>query len=207
MRIEHITSESVRESEKIKTLCEAFAQIHEEGVLNDLLPQLGHNFLKRLFYPGLITSSDAIVFAVIDGEKPAAFLAASLQVKQSMKQIALRSLLRTFRFGVMHLLFRPWLWGPVIKTLFITQPGNIKDAAEILMVATAASYRRQGYALQLLDALHAELYNRGVNSCLARVREDNMPARMMYMRKGYRQIGSTIFNNAQWLWLRYDISD
>jgi [ribosomal protein S18]-alanine N-acetyltransferase len=65
----------------------------------------------------------------------------------------------------------------------------IEDAAEILTVGVIPSARRHGLAVRLLEALLTEARQRGAAEAFLEVRIDNDPARSLYLREGFAELG------------------
>jgi [ribosomal protein S18]-alanine N-acetyltransferase len=63
------------------------------------------------------------------------------------------------------------------------------DEAEILSVAIAPSRRGRGLSRPLLDFHLRSLAGRGVRAVLLEVDEQNEPARRLYSRTGFREVG------------------
>jgi [ribosomal protein S18]-alanine N-acetyltransferase len=61
--------------------------------------------------------------------------------------------------------------------------------AEILSFAVAAARRRRGLGRQLLDLHLRRLVGLGVRVVFLEVAEDNAPARQLYRRAGFRDVG------------------
>lgn len=61
--------------------------------------------------------------------------------------------------------------------------------AEILALAVAPEGRRQGRGARLLAAAEAEAVRRGAEAIYLEVAESNAPARALYERAGYREVG------------------
>ena len=65
----------------------------------------------------------------------------------------------------------------------------IGDTAEILTIGTAPFAQRRGIATVLMDALLAEARRRRAREVLLEVRVDNEPAKALYARYGFAQMG------------------
>ena len=65
----------------------------------------------------------------------------------------------------------------------------VVDQAEILSLATAVAYRRQGVGRSLLAAAMAAMIERGAGSAWLEVRVSNHPARAMYQAAGFVAAG------------------
>jgi ribosomal-protein-alanine N-acetyltransferase len=65
----------------------------------------------------------------------------------------------------------------------------VAGEAEILSVAVAASRRGKGLARRLLDLHLRRLAGLGIGAVFLEVDEDNGPARSLYRRAGFREIG------------------
>jgi ribosomal-protein-alanine N-acetyltransferase len=63
------------------------------------------------------------------------------------------------------------------------------DEAEILSIAVAPSRRGKGLARQLLDLNLRRLAGLGARTVFLEVEEGNVPARRLYQRAGFRQVG------------------
>jgi ribosomal-protein-alanine N-acetyltransferase len=63
------------------------------------------------------------------------------------------------------------------------------DEAEILSVAVAATWRGRGLARALLDLHMRRLAGLGVRAMFLEVEEHNVPARRLYERAGFREVG------------------
>jgi ribosomal-protein-alanine N-acetyltransferase len=63
------------------------------------------------------------------------------------------------------------------------------DEAEILSVAVAARRRGRGVARALLDLHLRRLAGLGVRAVFLEVEESNEPARRLYRRAGFREVG------------------
>jgi [ribosomal protein S18]-alanine N-acetyltransferase len=63
------------------------------------------------------------------------------------------------------------------------------DEAEILSVAVTTRRRQRGVAGRLLDLHLRSLAGVGVNSVFLEVDEDNRPARRLYTRAGFNEVG------------------
>jgi ribosomal-protein-alanine N-acetyltransferase len=61
--------------------------------------------------------------------------------------------------------------------------------AEILSVAVAAAWRRKGLARRLLDLHLRRLAGVGARTVFLEVDENNAPARRLYARAGFREVG------------------
>jgi [ribosomal protein S18]-alanine N-acetyltransferase len=65
----------------------------------------------------------------------------------------------------------------------------VLDEAEILSTAVAAHRRGKGIARQLLDLHLRRLAGLGARTVFLEVEEGNVPARRLYQRAGFRQVG------------------
>ena len=66
---------------------------------------------------------------------------------------------------------------------------TVLDEADVMNVAVAPAYRRQGIARQLLKRLQICLADRGVRSLTLEVRVSNEAAIALYVALGYVQVG------------------
>jgi [ribosomal protein S18]-alanine N-acetyltransferase len=65
----------------------------------------------------------------------------------------------------------------------------IATDAEVLTIGVIPSARRRGVASSLLAALLDEARRRGARQVLLEVRVDNAPARRLYLREGFTELG------------------
>jgi ribosomal-protein-alanine N-acetyltransferase len=63
------------------------------------------------------------------------------------------------------------------------------DEAEILSVAVARAWRGRGLSSRLLDLHLRRLAGLGLRTVFLEVGEDNTPARRLYARAGFREVG------------------
>lgn len=63
------------------------------------------------------------------------------------------------------------------------------DEAELLRVAVAPDRRGRGVARHLVQAGLEEIARQGVGRCFLEVRRHNAPARALYRRLGFREVG------------------
>jgi [ribosomal protein S18]-alanine N-acetyltransferase len=69
---------------------------------------------------------------------------------------------------------------------------SVYEDAEVLSVAVEPSFRGQGLAGQMLDAVLIELRARGVRTAFLEVRESNRAARALYGSRGFEEIGRRV---------------
>jgi ribosomal-protein-alanine N-acetyltransferase len=65
----------------------------------------------------------------------------------------------------------------------------VRDEAEILSVAVVSSKRGKGLARRLLDLNLRRLAGLGARTVFLEVDESNVPARRLYRRAGFRDVG------------------
>ena len=65
----------------------------------------------------------------------------------------------------------------------------VMDEADVMNVAVVPDRRREGIALKLVEALVAALNEKGVHALLLEVRASNEPAKALYERQGFIQVG------------------
>jgi [ribosomal protein S18]-alanine N-acetyltransferase len=94
-------------------------------------------------------------------------------------------------------------WDPDEFAALLTHPGTlllgderafilgrvIIDEAEVLTLATHPDHRRQGLATTLLARFEQEAAAMGAARAFLEVAEDNVPARALYVGRGYVEAG------------------
>ena len=65
----------------------------------------------------------------------------------------------------------------------------VADEAEILTLVTAREERRRGHGLKLLIGFEAQAQARGARNAFLEVGSLNAPARALYEKAGYREVG------------------
>ena len=65
----------------------------------------------------------------------------------------------------------------------------VMDEADVMNVAVDPAYRREGIARKLVEALVAALNEKNVHALLLEVRSSNEPAKALYERQGFNQVG------------------
>lgn len=63
------------------------------------------------------------------------------------------------------------------------------DEAELLTIAVDARHRNRGLSRGLLDTHLGHLAGRGIRTVFLEVEENNAPARRLYERAGFREVG------------------
>lgn len=66
---------------------------------------------------------------------------------------------------------------------------SVLDEADMMNLAVHASYRRQGVAAQLVDALVKELRQKDICGLFLEVRVSNLPAISLYEKLGFTEVG------------------
>lgn len=66
---------------------------------------------------------------------------------------------------------------------------SVLGEADMMNIAVAPDYRRQGIAEELISALTAELKQRDVHCITLEVRASNLPANALYNKLGFCQVG------------------
>lgn len=66
---------------------------------------------------------------------------------------------------------------------------SVIDMADMMNVAVAEDYRRQGIGEKLVNALIGALKSRGIIALLLEVRASNLSAQKLYEKLGFRQVG------------------
>ena len=65
----------------------------------------------------------------------------------------------------------------------------VEDEAEVLNIASAPEFRRRGAGQALLSRMLSDCEARGVSAVYLEVRESNAPARGLYQKSGFCEIG------------------
>ena len=60
--------------------------------------------------------------------------------------------------------------------------------ADIEGIVVDKEFRNKGYAIELLDFAQTELKNQGIEKIFLEVRKSNLPAKSLYLKKGYKEI-------------------
>lgn len=66
---------------------------------------------------------------------------------------------------------------------------SVLDGADMMNLAVAPEYRRQGVGEQLVDKLVEHLQQKGIIALLLEVRVSNTPAIALYEKMGFEQVG------------------
>jgi len=66
---------------------------------------------------------------------------------------------------------------------------TVIDESDMMNIAVAPAYRRQGIGEKLIDALILQLTERGSHSLTLEVRASNAPAIALYDKHGFTQVG------------------
>ena len=82
-----------------------------------------------------------------------------------------------------------WLFGPRGAPIGYAIVMWLPDDVHLLNLSVAASRQRQGWGARMLSWLCSDCARRGAGSMLLEVRPSNVPARRLYDRFGFRQVG------------------
>lgn len=82
-----------------------------------------------------------------------------------------------------------WLFGPRGALIGYAVVMWLPDDVHLLNLSVAAARQRQGWGARMLTWLCADCARRGAGSMLLEVRPSNMPARRLYDRFGFQQVG------------------
>ena len=66
---------------------------------------------------------------------------------------------------------------------------TVMDEADVMNIAVSAEYRRMGIAQELVERLVSSLSQRGVHSLTLEVRASNEPAKALYSKLNFQQVG------------------
>jgi ribosomal protein S18 acetylase RimI-like enzyme len=207
MKMHIVTARDFRENTQLNEMCGTLARLHLAGSPDDLMSRIGESFLKDLFYRGVMVSPGCVLVVAVDKETVVGFLAATLNMRSSLRQIAMSRPFKSLWYGFRYVFLKPKLWKPFIDALHIGIPSGTDSGAEILMVMTSTAYRGQGVGKRLLLMLNDYLKEQNTFRSIARVRADNLPALVMYEHGGYREVGSITFDGIQWKWLIHELPE
>ena len=201
MPIQVIVPEALENTSMRRKVCASLAHIHREGSPDDLLSQLGVDFLGELFYPAVAASPASVVVTLEEKEKIVGFAAATTDTKGFLEIVVGSRPLESIYYGISRLLLKPWNATGVLAALRLRTPVVSTPTAEILMISILPLFRGKKVGRDLLGALHRELTHRRIRTCLARVREENGAAVALYESSGYVEIGEVRFRGSVWKWM------
>lgn len=148
------------------------AKLHVESIHGGIMEALGPHFLACL-YEQLSRRSEVLMYAARRDQQTIGFVAATINLLDSLKNIGVVGLVRLALAGAANL-WRPRLLKKVFQTAgyFFRRiySGNaarlIEDASdpersELLAIAVAENARGQGIGTSLVYALEKDLQNRG----------------------------------------------
>jgi len=69
----------------------------------------------------------------------------------------------------------------------LTYPNNKARIGHVITIDIAIKYRRKGIGTRLLNELERKFVRKGVEICYLEVRIDNVVARELYRRQGYKE--------------------
>lgn len=164
------------------------AELHREAMPKDFLPRLGTRFLISIFYPALLSDPDTSVWVFDPGSGPQSFVAFSddpgvitRRLLASPMQLA-NALVGGF---VRHPSILPELFSLAGRRKY----DGTRPLPEIYVVATAAKFRRNGYARSLVEHGLFQLEARDFHdACIVRTSSDQ--AARFYHGLGFTEIGT-----------------
>lgn len=171
----------------------SLVDIHMRALPDDLLPRLGHNYLRYEFYPRVLKSSYATTWVVDEDDK----LKAIMIVSSSPAQLTAELSRNKFILGV-HLLLGALYNLKTLKTILAHLKGfrsemgegfeclDLSLACEIYLIATDPVLQSQGLGSQLVVHGLGNLSGK-CNQCLVKTSSDD--ARRFYLRHGFVDVG------------------
>ncbi|GEM_PF-6615741 len=186
--------------DKLK-ICESLAQLHQEGAPQDLISHMGNDFLKNFFYPGVLASRSAVTLGLWDGKTLVGFVSATWNWMALLLDLATHQPIRALVYALTCLLMRPKNAVDLAQGLRLTLPKTPDLSAEILMISISPPFRGKRHGQELLQAIHQELSRRGHFFCVARVREENQEAILMYQNEKYLPSGRIEYRGRSWIWM------
>lgn len=69
----------------------------------------------------------------------------------------------------------------------LTYPNNKARIGHVITIDIAIKHRRKGIGMRLLNELERKFVRKGVETCYLEVRIDNLAARELYRRQGYKE--------------------
>jgi ribosomal protein S18 acetylase RimI-like enzyme len=168
---------------------EALALIHAAALPGDFLPGLGQRYLRRLFYPTVLTRPDADLFVL---EKSGGVVAFALFVADSddLSSALAADWPRLIAYASLAVVRRPSMARVIVGQIrgFDRElDRGITGVPELYLIASTPHRQSQGLGGSLLEHGLAMLRTRG-QDCV--VKTSSAGARRFYERHGFERIGS-----------------
>jgi ribosomal protein S18 acetylase RimI-like enzyme len=148
------------------------AKLHVESIHGGIMEALGPQFLASL-YEQLSRRSEVLMYAAQRDRQTVGFLAATINLMDSLRNIGLIGLVRLALAGAANL-WRPRLLKKVFQTTGyffrgigcgdtarLIEEASDPERSELLAIAVAKEARGQGIGTSLVDALERDLQRQG----------------------------------------------
>ena len=170
----------------------AIVDIHMSALSNDLLPNLGRDFLKKEFYPTVLTSKHALTLVNVEDVIVNAFVTFADDSDALTTQI-MRNKVMLAKYVFLGLIKNITLIGEIIshikgcKTEIRSRVDiDLKKIPELYLMATAREHQAKGIGGQLISK-GLEVLSQESQACLAKTSSNR--AKGFYLEHHFEEIG------------------
>jgi ribosomal protein S18 acetylase RimI-like enzyme len=155
--------------------------------------KLGRRFLEG-YYAGYCGSSRAVAFTCTVDDRIVGFIVGGVNIQALSREIVGRSKAAFVRSAVGNLARNPLRSARKLyeyaRTYLLPKKHTFyaDDTAGLVSVAVLQDFRRRGIAEKLTCAFLEEIKRRDIRACRVGVNADNLSARRLYERLGFKQV-------------------
>ena len=177
------------------------AKLHVESIHGGIMEALGPHFLASL-YEQLSRRSEVLMYAARRDQQTIGFVAATINLMDSLKNIGVVGLVRLALAGAANL-WRPRMLKKVFQTAGyffrridsgdtarLIEDASDPERSELLAIAVAEDARGQGIGTSLVDALEKDFQNRcGRHEYFVSTNRDEIGSNAFYRAAGFTLVG------------------
>lgn len=163
------------------------ATIHHGALPDDFLPSLGLDFLKNVYYPAAMSSAFAATLVAKSKDRIAGFITVAHDSPRFTRDVLKGKWLRIARYVLRSILVQPIILlrsVEVLWSMLFSKPDPVK--AEIVFIAVAPEFQRQGIGRQLVAAAVKYLMKHHEPICRTKTLASNHDVITMYQTMGWR---------------------
>ena len=183
------------------------AQIHAYALPDDLLPNLGADFLEKGYYYPLLNSPYSLVLVALVNNSVTGFLNLTFAPDKHMQWVVKKSFIRLF-LGVMYLSYH----SPrrIIEFLIATlqQVRVPEKSAEVAFIAVEPIYHGQGIGKKLVEEANHLATQKGMLYMFTKTLTSNTHVQDMYKKyRGAHIIKEIQIMNKQYVYLLWKLTE
>ena len=183
---------------------ESVAQLHFDQLHDDFLPSFGLPFL-RVLHQKLIGDPLSIGFCCKERKKLIGMVIATTNTRQLLKNVLISGFWQLTPFVLSKIINNPRSVKNIYETFFYGKSKNNKISAELMIIAVANGYQRQGIGHLLIQKVARELLHRGIRQFKVGTLATNTKANAFYKKNSGSLYYSYYLYGKKWHVYQYNV--